>query len=464
MRDHVKIIAFVSALALVTGCSGPDTVLDEVPTSDAVVEVPTLPPVAADVVAASGIVEFEADGLEVILKPTPGKPVIAVEMMIKGGAANTDASRAGLEELSLTVATSGGTKTTDKDALAAKLNSMGSAVVSSTSRDFSSVSMHAIRPYFDETWKLYAEVLSEPAFDAQQFDLEKTRALDRLNSLKDDPDQYVTWIANELHFAGHPYANRSMGNLAAVTAIDRDKAATYYRELLTRDRLVLVVVGDVTREDIEAKIARDLAKLPKGAYVPPVFAGSVTAPSKVSYDPREQLPTNYLLGFFNAPPPSHPDYYPMVVAINLLSDRLFEEVRTKRNLTYAVSAGLARAQANYGYLYTTAADPTTTIKVIYGEVDRLASQPLTPKEFQDLINVFLTEHFMHLETNAAQAGSLGSSESIGGGWEQSLAFIENIKKVTPEQIMAVSGTYLKDVHWGYVGNKTSSDESLLTSK
>lgn len=463
MKNLFAFVGAVSSLLVVTGCPNPEVVPDEVPTEQTI-EAPTLPPVPDEVIAASGIEEFEVDGLEVILKPTPGKPVVAVKMMIRGGVSNTDATRAGLEELTLTVAASGGTKTTDKDALAAKLSSMGSAVVPSSSRDFSSLSMHAIAPYFDATWALYAQVLTEPAFDAEQFKLEKTRALDGLKSVKDDPDQYVTWIANELHFAGHPYANRAMGNLESVTAITPESAASYYRDLMTRERLVLVVVGDITRKDIEAKIARDLASIPAGSYVPAKLTSPAASPSKVAYDSRDKLPTNYLLGFFNAPSPDDPEYYPTLVAINLLSDRLFEEVRTKRNLTYAVSAGLSRSAANYGYLYTTAVDPTATLKVIYAEVDRLASQPLTPKEFQDLINVFLTQHFMHLETNSAQAGSLGSAEIVGGGWEQTLAFIDNIKRVTPEEIMAVTKSHLKNVHWGYVGKKASADDALLTSK
>ena len=58
--------------------------------------------------------------------------------------------------------------------------------------------------------------------------------------------------------------------------------------------------------------------------------------------------------------------------MEILSDRLFEEVRTKRNLTYAVQAGLSQRAANYGILYVTAVDPANTLPVMLAELTSVA--------------------------------------------------------------------------------------------
>src|SRR5258707_15558352 len=79
--------------------------------------------------------------------------------------------------------------------------------------------------------------------------------------------------------------------------------------------------------------------------------------SSVDVTTRE-LPTNYIQGMFSAPPITSPDIYPMRVASSLLRDRVFEEVRVKRNLSYAPDAFLRNQSANIFGLYVTADAPT----------------------------------------------------------------------------------------------------------
>jgi zinc protease len=154
----------------------------------------------------------------------------------------------------------------------------------------------------------------------------------------------------------------------------------------------------------------------------------------------------------------------MLMAINILRSRLFEEVRTKRNLTYAVSSGLGRRPYNYGFLYATPKDPDTTLKVIYDEVEKLQEVPVDPEDLSDQIEVFLTRFYMDQETNAAQASTLGSAELVGGGWEQSLVFIQRIKGVTPADIQRVARGYIKNIHWGVVGSPQAVDPKLFKSR
>ena len=118
---------------------------------------------------------------------------------------------------------------------------------------------------------------------------------------------------------------------------------------------------------------------------------------------------------------------------------------------------------NYGYLYVTAVKPNETVKVMIDEVLRLTVEPILAADLKEIVNIFLTEHYMKLETNSAQAGVLADGEMLFGGWEQSLVFIEQIKKVTPDDILRVCETYLKNIHWGYIGDGAAVDPALLKS-
>ncbi len=455
----------VLAMAIALGaCPGPEVIPDDLPPKDLVTRAtPELPAVPAERVAASGVEEFEVDGLKVILKPTPGRPIVSIQLFIDGGVANLDEKTAGIEALALAVATHSGTQKTPRDDFNRKLNAMGSSIGASTNRDFSILSMGSVLPCFADTWRLFAEVLTAPAFDEKQLELDRERTIEGIKAEIEDPEQRMSKTASELFFAAHPYVLRTDGTVETVQSFTREQLTAYLKALMTRERLTLVVVGDLTRATIEGAVRADLAGLPAGQYqrrdLPPLDPG--VADLSIA---EQELPTNYMIGYFTAPAATHPDYYPLLVAINVLSDRLFEEVRTKRNLTYAVSSGLGARPYNYGYLYATPVDPTKTVEVMYAEIDRIQTEALTAKELSDQIEVFLTEHYMRQETNSAQVATLGAAELNGGGWEQSLVFIDRVKAVTPADVTRVSKDYIKNIHWGIVGNPAAVDKALLTSR
>lgn len=453
----------VAAVAL-SACPGPQPIPDEKPQPDLVTRAtPELPVVPQEVIDRSGVVEFDVDGLKVILKRTPGNPVVSGQLFIDGGASESTAETAGLDEMALSVAVGGGTATTPRDAFNSRLESMGSAIGASANRDYSVISMRSVRPYFEPTWALFAQVLTEAAFDQKEYDLTRQRTVEAIKSQDDDPEQSMSNTASDLFFQGHPYVIRTIGTVESVESFTREQLQAHYKGLLTRERLTLVVVGDVEQGLITEALGRDLAALPRGDWKRKDLEKLAPGPSDLATVTRE-LPTNYMLGYYAAPSPTDPDYYPMLVATNLLSDRLFEEVRTKRNLTYAVSSGLASRPYNYGYLYITTVKPNEAIPVMYAEIDRIQNELVDAKALSDQVELFLTEHFMKQETNSAQAATLGAYELTGGGWQQSLVFLDRIKAVTPEQIQATARNYFKNIHWGVVGNPEALDPEVLTAR
>jgi predicted Zn-dependent peptidase len=151
----------------------------------------------------------------------------------------------------------------------------------------------------------------------------------------------------------------------------------------------------------------------------------------------------------------------MKIAASLLRDRVFEEVRVKRNLSYAPDAFLKSQAANIGGIYVTAVDANQAVRVMRNEITRLQREPVSNEDITGVIGQFLTTYYIGQETNAAQAGSLAEYELIGGGWRNSLDFLAKLRAVTPADVQRVSQKYMRNIRFVVLGNPANIDKNVF---
>jgi predicted Zn-dependent peptidase len=173
------------------------------------------------------------------------------------------------------------------------------------------------------------------------------------------------------------------------------------------------------------------------------------------------LPTNYIEGVFEAPSLKDPDFYAMRVAITLLQSRVFEEVRVKRNLSYAPNADMGSLAANTGNIYVTAVDANQAVSVMLQEINSLKTRPVEVRDLTGVTGQFLTTYFVADETNAAQAAELARYELIGGGWRLAFEYLTHIREVKPQDVRAVANKYMKNLRFVVVGNPADINRSIF---
>jgi len=389
----------------------------------------------------------------VIQKRTTANRVVAAKLYIVGGSANLTDDSAGIEQLAMKVAVTGGTESTPKDDFNRKLDSTGSSVYSFNERDDSGYGLKTLVSNFDETWDLFQQAVLEPAMPKDEVEIRRTKQLAQIASMLEDPDSHVSYVAARRMFENHPYYHLQVGTKKNVESFSREELLAYQRHMLRPERMILVVVGDVPTKTLLDKVKKTFGRLAPSGASPGELPKFTSHPGAKIVD--RKLPTNYVLGFFSAPSPGDPDYPALLVATDYLRNRLFEEVRTKRNLTYAVSAGLSDKRANYGYLYVTATDPKKTMKVIFDQIAEMKLIEIPKADLDQTVNVFITHHFMDLETNGSQASTLATAQITAGDWKQADGLLEKIRAVTPEDVQRVATKYIANYRFGVVGQSAT---------
>ncbi|HEU4748126.1 MAG TPA: pitrilysin family protein [Gemmatimonadaceae bacterium] len=416
---------------------------------------------SADAQQVAGTSKFSVSGIPVIFKPVRANDVVAVRAYLRGGSANLTRRTAGIEALMLEAAQQGTSKY-GKDALNERLVETGTSISAEAGYDYSVLSVRGVRQHWDEAWDLFSQVALHPTFPASEVDLVRSRMLDQLKRIPDNPDSYLSFLADSALYAGHPYAARPGGTPQSLAAIRRDELASWHRRRFTKENLLIVVVGNVSREDVRAKIAETFARLPaRGGRAVATSALRPVTPDVVIV--KRDLPTNYITGYFSAPPPSHPDFAALRVATDILSNRLFEEVRTKRNLTYAVGAGLGARAANMGSLYVTAVEPDTTLRVIFSEVKRLQEEPVPPSRLAENVATYLTRFWLNQQSSMGQAAQLGAFELVGGGWQNLYRFADAVRRVTPADVSRVARKYMQHGRFAVIGDPAKINRTLFVS-
>jgi predicted Zn-dependent peptidase len=211
-------------------------------------------------------------------------------------------------------------------------------------------------------------------------------------------------------------------------------------------------------------VEASFGKLPRGEYRPDLLPKFERANTPQFQIVEKGVATNYIRGTFAAPPLDHEDYPAFYVAVNILGQLFFQEVRVKRNLTYTADATLLTNGANSGFLVVTTAKPNETISVMFDQIDFLKRNILREEGLRVLISGMLTSYFSKLETNDAQAAKLAEYELLGGGWRRLQTWFDEVNKVTPESIQQVSKTYLKNFHFAAIGEAKQFDRDLFMSR
>jgi predicted Zn-dependent peptidase len=167
---------------------------------------------------------------------------------------------------------------------------------------------------------------------------------------------------------------------------------------------------------------------------------------------------------FTAPSLTSPDIYAMRIASSMLRDRVFEEVRVRRNLSYAPDAFLRSQAANIGGIYVTAVDVNQSVRLMLNEISRLQHEPVEAEDIRGVVAQYLTTYYLGQETNAAQAGELAQYELIGGGWRNSIDFFEKLNAVSPADIQRVAQKYMRNIRFVVIGNPKSVDTNVFTNQ
>jgi zinc protease len=264
-----------------------------------------------------------------------------------------------------------------------------------------------------------------------------------------NPKTIASRAMNAAIMPGHPYSRYATPD--SVGAITRDDVVAFKNQLMTKDRLLVVVVGDITAEELKPKLDEVFGGLPATSTVPDV---SDVAPAPAPAAPVvKALPIPQTLVMFSGPgiKRSDPDFYAAYVLNYILggggfSSRLTDDIREDKGLTYGIGTGLSVQSHLWrwtGSSSTMNDKANEVVRLVKEHIGKLGAEGPTQKELDDA-KAYLTGAFpLSFDSNMKIAGNLMQFRQDDLGVDYVSQRNDLINAVTLEDAKRVAANYMK---------------------
>jgi len=388
-----------------------------------------------------------AAGARIAILPRSGVPLVSIAVHYLGGALQETAAFAGTTNL-MARASVKGTLQRSAAALAEATEALGTSISPAVSPDGFSWSLTVPSRHTSRALELLAEVVLEPRFAAEEVARERLVALSDLEQLRDDMYNYPMHLVLERGFPEHPYGRGLDALAASLDTADAERILAWHRAQVGARAPWVFAVGDVPDPDrlaaeLEERFTPATASSPEE---PLPVAEWRTTPAEVS-ERRRKAQTAIVLGF-PGPARNHPDLYVLRVLANAISGlggRLFEELRSRRSLAYAVAAnpiGRWRGGCVVAYIGTAPDREAEATSALLRELLACAAERLPGAELERSQRYTIGARQIRRQSNAGQLAMLADAIMFGRGLAELREFESRIMAVTVEEIRDAAARWL----------------------
>jgi zinc protease len=279
------------------------------------------------------------NGLKLMIVEQHELPLADFVLVVGSGGTMDPASKGGVANLTSSMLTEG---TASRSALeiADQIAYLGIGLGASSNWDAATVNLHTPMAQLDSALALFADVVLHPAFRAEDFERVRKNRLTALVQLKDRPTAIADQAYAAILYGGsHPYGHNLLGTEASITGMSTADLQSFYRANFVPNNSTLIVVGDVTPAQVEAKISSLLGGWQKGTVPQLTFADAPKASATTVYliDKPGAAQSSFRIGSIGVPR-STKDYFALNVMNTILggtfTSRLMQNLRETHGYTY----------------------------------------------------------------------------------------------------------------------------------
>jgi zinc protease len=203
------------------------------------------------------------NGVSVIGTKNAELPTVTLSIKMPGGhlLQGNQIEKAGLASFFATMMNED-TKIRSSEEMSRELQKLGSSVSVSSGKDGINFQMQTLKKNLDATIALFEERMLLPKFNDDDFKRIQRQTIENFKQTLSQPSAIADMVFAKLNYGNSILGVSERGDEATVKAMNVEDIQTYYDNFITSEGMNVVVVGDISQEEILPKLAF-LNKLPK---------------------------------------------------------------------------------------------------------------------------------------------------------------------------------------------------------
>jgi predicted Zn-dependent peptidase len=251
-------------------------------------------------------------------------------------------------------------------------------------------------------------------------------------------------------YKAHPYGEPIVGHMSDLETLTRSEAEAFFKKYYLPSNLTVAIVGDVNPQKIKELAQRYFSRIPSGPKPDPVETVEPPQLGQRRVTMQDPAQPFVLIGYhkpsINQPDNAVFDAITEIVGIGRTS-RLYKSLVKEKKIAVASSGFPGMPGNKYPSLFLFYAVPARgrtnqeCEEAIYTEIDKLKTEPVLPEELAKAKTRSRAGLIRQLASNSGLASLLTFYEVVTGDWRNLFKQLDDIDRVTAEDIQRVANKY-----------------------
>ncbi len=383
-----------------------------------------------------------SNGIRIVTEQLPHAKSVSLGIWVKTGSRDEKVEENGISHFIEHMLFKGTKKRTALE-IAKEIDSVGGVLNASTSREYTNFYAKVLDKDFDLALDLLSDIFLHSLFSLEEIERERGVIYQEIKMVEDTPDELIQDLFSQNYFSGHPLGNPILGSYATISPLTQAELTGFFRsDYLLPSRIIVAVAGKLDHDTIVEKIEATLGTI------------DPCEEQRVIDTPHPQAATNVFTkslgqvhlcmgtkGVFQTDPFRFTGYLLNTVLGGSMSSRLFQEVREKHGLAYAVFSYLS-AYSDTGvlsiYAGTTSDNLRQLIDLVMKELRNLKEFSLEEKELVKAKDQMKGNILLSCESTDNRMSRLASGELYFGRYVPVEEVICGIEQVTVENVQQLA--------------------------
>ncbi|MEW6012477.1 MAG: pitrilysin family protein [Elusimicrobiota bacterium] len=378
---------------------------------------------------------FLDNKLKIYIKKDASLPTVRITLFLKAGKVYDPKDKFGMGELFFELLKEGGSKKFKSEEIDKKLEYFGAEISAAINNEDASVSMYSHKKNFDEVFEIFSDIIKNPAFEPERFELKKQEMIEMIKRRNDNPSKQATREALRMFFGkDHPYGKRP--EIETVSPITVEDLKNYHLQMMDSDKMIMSVAGDFDEKVMVEKIKRAFSDIPNKKMPLPKIQEPDTVKGKKIYLIDKPLRQAFVVILNKGIKRHDPKEFPLAVLSEYMGggiqSKLGNEIRSKRGLAYSVYSYFAKRNESgfiMTYLGTKPESVEEAIDQIFLEFKNAKEGKIETKELDMAKSQIINSFVFRFETVASLLNEIASYDLYSYPSDYIYKYTSNIDSV-----------------------------------